>query len=101
MKHHFIVSTFFAVAMFGVGCAKLPQVQAAKDSLQSDGVVPGKQAHVELPGLGVSLGMSVEEVRTSLGDIPSTYEPEKLLEQNGTLFLRQEGIRCQATLGSQ
>lgn len=54
---------------------------------------PGPQ-EIELPGLAVSLGMSVDEVAESFANIDFTHVPEQRWQRNGHSFLKHEEIAC-------
>jgi tetratricopeptide (TPR) repeat protein len=49
---------------------------------------------IELPGLAVSLGMSVDEVAESFSNIDFTHKPEQRWQRNGHSFLKHEEITC-------
>jgi hypothetical protein len=56
---------------------------------QSDEKIP-------LPGLAVSLGMSVDEVALQLQHFKFQHVPEKRWQKNGHSFVQQEAITCSA-----
>ncbi len=49
---------------------------------------------IDLPGLAVSLGMSVDEVAESFANIDFTHKPEQRWQRNGQSFLKPEEITC-------
>lgn len=49
---------------------------------------------IELPGLAVSLGMSVDEVAQAFTNIDFKHTPEQRWQRNSHSFLKKEEIRC-------
>ena len=54
------------------------------------------QEKIPLPGLAVSLGMSVDEVAHQLQHFKIQHIPEKRWQKNGRSFLKREEIVCSA-----
>jgi hypothetical protein len=64
-------------------------------ALRQPGLMPKRGPQkIQLPGLAVSLGMSVDEVAESFANIDFAHVPEQRWQRNGHSFLKHEEITC-------
>ena len=81
-------SALFLLALIATSSCTSATVRA-EEKQDSSGKIP-------LPGLAISLGMSVDEVAIQLQQIKFRHIPEKRWQKNGNAFVQREQLICSA-----